>query len=159
MATQENLGSVQFVRGKLLGQIAWRTRGIADVLDSLQAKDILVVSELSRLDRSMLECRETLPTAVQKDVNVYAVNGAWRLDPSIQSYAWDFSSLCWDLPISVRRRCQIAPLFCFPRRICQIREPQKCRETRAQPSCSPGHALPLEHPQQGHSYASVPALC
>ena len=99
MAKQENLGSVPFVRGKVLEKIAWRKRGIADLLDSLQAKDILVVSELSRLGRSMLECREILSIAAQKDVNVYAVNGAWRLDQSIQSYVWDFSSLCWDLPI------------------------------------------------------------
>jgi len=98
LANQEDLGKMQFVRGKVLEKIAWRKWCIADLLDSLQAKDILVVSELSRLGRSMLECREILSIAAQKDVNVYAVKGAWRLDQSIQSYAWDFSSLCWDLP-------------------------------------------------------------
>ena len=46
------------------------------LLDSLQTKDILVVSELSRLGRNMLECREILSIAAQKDVNVYAVIGA-----------------------------------------------------------------------------------
>jgi hypothetical protein len=107
MATQENLGSVQVGRGKLLEKIAWRKRGIADLLDSLRAQDILVVSELSRLGRSMLECREILSIAAQKDVNVYAVNGAWRLDQSIQSYVWDFSSLCWDLPRARRRNAAL----------------------------------------------------
>ena len=101
MANQENLGSVQFVRGKLLEITAWRKRGIADLLDSLPAMDILVVSELSRLGRSILECREIFFVAAQKDVNGYAVNDAWRLDQSMQSSTWDFSSLCWDLPFYV----------------------------------------------------------
>ena len=85
MANQENLGSVQFVRGKLLAKIVWRKRGIADVLDSLPTMDILVVSELSRLGRSILECREIFSVAAQKEVNGYAVNDAWRLDQSMQS--------------------------------------------------------------------------
>ena len=45
----------------------------------------LVVSELSRLGRSMLECMEILSVAAQKRINVYSVKGAWRLDQSIQS--------------------------------------------------------------------------
>jgi DNA invertase Pin-like site-specific DNA recombinase len=55
------------------------------VLDSLRARDTVVVSELSRLGRSMLECMEILSMAAQKRVNVYAVKGTWRLDQSIQS--------------------------------------------------------------------------
>jgi len=46
-----------------LEQIAWHTRCVADLLDRLKAKDIRVVSELARLGRSMLECREILSIA------------------------------------------------------------------------------------------------
>src|SRR5208283_2917715 len=56
-----------------------------EVLELLQANDAIVVSELSRLGRSMLECMEILSVAAQKRINVYAVKGAWRLDQSIQS--------------------------------------------------------------------------
>jgi DNA invertase Pin-like site-specific DNA recombinase len=47
--------------------------------------DTLIVSELSRLGRSMLECMEILSIASQKKVNIYAVKGNWQLDNSIQS--------------------------------------------------------------------------
>ncbi len=63
----------------------WRQRKVADVLESLKANDTLIVSQLSRLGRSMLECMEILSIAVQKGINVYAVKGNWQLDGSIQS--------------------------------------------------------------------------
>jgi len=44
-----------------------------------------LVSELSRLGRSMLECMEILSIALEKKINIYAVKGNWQLDQSIQS--------------------------------------------------------------------------
>jgi DNA invertase Pin-like site-specific DNA recombinase len=55
------------------------------VLEALQAGDTLVVSELSRLGRSMLECMEILSIAIQKGIHLYAVKGAWTLDDTMQS--------------------------------------------------------------------------
>lgn len=76
---------MQFIEEKVSGQVSWRKRRLAEVLDTLQAQDCLIVSELSRLGRSMLECMEILSLATQKGINVYAVKGHWRLDQSIQS--------------------------------------------------------------------------
>ena len=44
-----------------------------------------MVSELSRLGRSMLECMEILSLAIQKGIHLYAVKGEWTLDDSMQS--------------------------------------------------------------------------
>lgn len=85
LANQEDLGQVQFVEEKVSGKISWRKRRIADWVETLQAKDNLIVSELSRLGRSMLECMEILSIALQKGIQVYAVKGNWRLDQSMQS--------------------------------------------------------------------------
>jgi DNA invertase Pin-like site-specific DNA recombinase len=85
LANQEDLGRVQFVEEKVSGKVSWRKRRIADWVETLQAKDTLIVSELSRLGRSMLECMEILSIALQKGIRVYAVKGNWRLDQSIQS--------------------------------------------------------------------------
>ncbi len=85
LANTYDLGKVQFVEERVSGKVSWRKRKIADELESLGAKDNLIVSELSRLGRSMLECMEILSIAVQKGINVYAVKGTWRLDGSIQS--------------------------------------------------------------------------
>jgi DNA invertase Pin-like site-specific DNA recombinase len=55
------------------------------VLEALKADDNLIVSELSRLGRSMLECMEILSIAAHRGINIYAVKGNWQLDQSIQS--------------------------------------------------------------------------
>ena len=85
LANHHDLGRVSFVEEKISGKVSWRERKLAEVLESLGADDAIVVSELSRLGRSMLECMEILSVAAQKRINVYAAKGAWRLDQSIQS--------------------------------------------------------------------------
>src|SRR6202047_5250983 len=85
LANQHDLGRVRFVEEKISGKVSWRERKVAEMLELLKANDAIVVSELSRLGRSMLECMEILSVAAQKRINVYSVKGAWRLDQSIQS--------------------------------------------------------------------------
>src|SRR6478672_12858334 len=85
LANEKSLGKVQWVEETVSGQVSWRKRKIAQVLDSLQAGDNLIVSELSRLGRSMLECMEILSIATDKKIHLYAVKGNWQLDGSIQS--------------------------------------------------------------------------
>jgi len=80
LANHQDLGRVRFVEEKISGKVSWRERKLAEVLESLQANDAIVVSELSRLGRSMLECMEILSVAAQKRINVYSVKGAWRLE-------------------------------------------------------------------------------
>jgi len=85
LANEKNLGQVKFIEDKASGKISWRKRKISEILDSLGNYDNLIVSELSRLGRSMLECMEILSIAMQKGVNIHAVKGNWKLDQSIQS--------------------------------------------------------------------------
>jgi DNA invertase Pin-like site-specific DNA recombinase len=85
LANEKSLGKVQWVEETVSGQVSWRKRKIAPVLDTLQAGDNLIVSELSRLGRSMLECMEILSIATDKKIHLYAVKGNWQLDGSIQS--------------------------------------------------------------------------
>jgi DNA invertase Pin-like site-specific DNA recombinase len=79
------LGYVQFVEEKVSGKVSWRNRKIAEIIETAATGDTIIVSELSRLGRSMLECMEILSIAAQKGINIYAVKGNWRLDSSIQS--------------------------------------------------------------------------
>ena len=66
LAHRKQLGQVQFVEETVSGRVPWRRRKIAQVLDTLEAGDTLVVSELSRLGRSMLECMEILALAARR---------------------------------------------------------------------------------------------
>ena len=85
LANTHDLGKVHFVEEQVSGKVPWRKRKIAQVLDSLERGDTIIVSELSRLGRSMLECMEILSIALQKGIRIYAVKGNWQLAESIQS--------------------------------------------------------------------------
>ena len=85
LANEKKLGTVEWVKEKASGKINWRKRKIAQVIDSLKEGDTILVSELSRLGRSMLECMEILSISLEKKINIYAIKGNWQLDQSIQS--------------------------------------------------------------------------
>jgi DNA invertase Pin-like site-specific DNA recombinase len=85
LANDKDLGRVEWVEEKASGRLAWRTREIGRLIEELKAGDNLIVSELSRLGRSMLQCMEILSIAAQKGIHIYAVKGNWQLDDSIQS--------------------------------------------------------------------------
>ncbi|MEP7371546.1 MAG: recombinase family protein, partial [Nitrosospira sp.] len=84
-ANHQDLGKVFFVEEVASGRKPWRERQIAQVLEDLQDGDAIIVAELSRLGRSMLECMEILALATRKCIRVYSVKGSWQLDNSIQS--------------------------------------------------------------------------
>lgn len=85
LANNFDLGKVAFVEEIVSGKVSWRKRKINEVLEGLKTGDSIIVSELSRLGRSMLECMEILSVSLQKGVHIYAVKGNWKLDNSIQS--------------------------------------------------------------------------
>jgi DNA invertase Pin-like site-specific DNA recombinase len=85
LANNKLLGHVLFIEEKVSGKISWKKRKIAEILETAQKGDNIIVSELSRLGRSMLECMEILSIATQKGINIYAVKGDWQLTNTIQS--------------------------------------------------------------------------
>ena len=84
-ANQHDLGKVHFVEEICSGKTAWRERLIAQILEELQPHDNIIVAELSRLGRSMLECMEILAFATRKEICIYSVKGNWQLNDTIQS--------------------------------------------------------------------------
>lgn len=85
LANENKLGHVDFEQEKISGKISWKKRKIATILEKLNNGDNIIVSELSRLGRSMLECMEILSIAIRKNINIYSVKGNWQLNNSIQS--------------------------------------------------------------------------
>jgi DNA invertase Pin-like site-specific DNA recombinase len=84
-ANQHDLGKVHFVEEIASGRTPWRERKIAQVMEETKEGDAIIVAELSRLGRSMLECMEVLALAARKGIRVYAIKGNWQLDQTIQS--------------------------------------------------------------------------
>ncbi|MBN8592764.1 MAG: recombinase family protein [Anaerolineae bacterium] len=85
LANDKKLGTVEWVEETVSGRVSWKQRAIAKIIETAQPGDTLIVSELSRLGRSMLECMEILSVASQKRLNIFAVKGNWQLDQTIQS--------------------------------------------------------------------------
>lgn len=84
-ANDNRLGTVDFVEEVVSGKVSWLKRKIKDVIDSLGKDDWLIVAELSRLGRSMLEIMEIISEAKRKEINIHAVKNNWTLNGSIES--------------------------------------------------------------------------
>ncbi|MBL7815690.1 MAG: recombinase family protein [Saprospiraceae bacterium] len=84
-ANDRDLGKVEFIEEKVSGTVSWKKRKIAQVIEELTEGDNIIVSELSRIGRSMLEIMQVLCICLEKGVHIYALKGSWQLDNSIQS--------------------------------------------------------------------------
>jgi DNA invertase Pin-like site-specific DNA recombinase len=71
---------VEFLEEHVSGMKSWKNRKLADLVDSIQAGDKLIVPELSRLGRSLKEVLEVLEELTQKGVGVYSVKENFQLN-------------------------------------------------------------------------------
>lgn len=85
LANEKRLGYVEFIEEQISGKVSWRNRKIFAIINEAKKDDVIIVSELSRLGRSMLEIMEILSIATHKQLKIYSVKGDWHLDGSIQS--------------------------------------------------------------------------
>jgi DNA invertase Pin-like site-specific DNA recombinase len=84
-ANNKDFGKIEFVEEKISGKINWKERKIFGIIESLCPGDKLIVPELSRLGRSMLEIMEILSIAKNKEIGIYDIRNGWELNQSIQS--------------------------------------------------------------------------
>jgi len=84
-ANDNDLGKVHFVQEVVSGKVSWKRRRIKEVIDQLGKDDWLIVPELSRLGRSMLDILEIIQEAKEKGINIYAIKNNWTLDNSMES--------------------------------------------------------------------------
>jgi DNA invertase Pin-like site-specific DNA recombinase len=84
-ANDKDFGKVQFVEEKVSGIKSWKERKIKKIIDEMKEGDRLIVPELSRLGRSMLEIMEILAIAKEKGIEIYDVKNGWELNGTIQS--------------------------------------------------------------------------
>lgn len=100
LANENGFSNVQFVGETVSGRTSWRDREIFNIVNELTMDDVIIVSELSRLGRSMLEIMEILSVATQKKIKIYASKGNWSLDGTIQS---KLSAMCFSMASEIER--------------------------------------------------------
>jgi len=83
-ANERAFGNVDFVEEKASGVKSWKERKIKSIIDDLADGDRLIVPELSRLGRSMLEIMEILAVAKEKGIAIYDVKNGFELNGKFQ---------------------------------------------------------------------------
>ncbi|MGD9807762.1 MAG: recombinase family protein [Deferribacterales bacterium] len=89
--SDNGIGAVQYVEETVSGKKSWKQRKLADVIERLEAGDKLVVTEMSRLGRSMLEVFEIFSICISKDVEVHIVKSNHVLKNDINSKVLTFA--------------------------------------------------------------------
>lgn len=84
-AHEKGFYPVEFIEEKVSGRKSWKERKIKSIIDELGEGDRLVLPELSRFGRSMLEIMEILAISREKGIFIYDVKNGWELNGSIQS--------------------------------------------------------------------------
>jgi len=78
-ANDKGIGQVKWVAEKISGKIDWKKRKIAEVINQLGEKDIIIVPELSRLGRSTLDVLQIIKEAKDKGIDIYSVKEGFDL--------------------------------------------------------------------------------
>ena len=80
-----------FIEEQVSGKVPWKLRKLGSLVYDLKPGDTLIVSELSRLGRSMLEVMELLSILLSRKVFVISVKEGFNLDDGIQSKVLAFA--------------------------------------------------------------------
>lgn len=75
-----NTAEVEFIEETVSGKISWRQRELGKLVSYMEKGDVLIVSELSRLGRSLIDVLEILREFTNKQVIVYCVKGGYKLN-------------------------------------------------------------------------------
>ncbi len=72
-ANERKLGNVEFYEETVSGRKDWKKRKLFDLYEKLKEGDTLIMSEVSRISRSMFDSIEFLALCKRKKVNVYSL--------------------------------------------------------------------------------------
>lgn len=89
-ANQKNLGNVTFIEVKISSRKKEEDRKIDELLETLQADDHLIVSELSRIGRSVVNVVTIINQLIAKKVNIHILKEHLLIEPDKQNPFTDF---------------------------------------------------------------------
>ena len=97
-ANKNKLGNVAFVMETISSRKKLEDRDLSNLLNNLQKGDVLVVSELSRLGRSIIEIMSIFKTLVEKQVETHIIKGGFvigsenKIQNSVLIFAFGLSA-------------------------------------------------------------------
>ena len=85
-ANQKKLDTVEFTEEHISGKIDYKKRKLGALLDSMKSGDVLIVPELSRIARSIVQILEVIQLTQDKGITLYSLKENFcNLDNSIAS--------------------------------------------------------------------------
>ena len=86
-----NISSIEFISEKISGTKSYKKRKLGNLLNALEKDDVLIVTELSRLGRSLMMIFDVLNQLLTIGVKVYAIKENYELGDNIQSQVLTFA--------------------------------------------------------------------
>jgi len=83
-ANDRAFGMVEFISEKISGTKPWKDRKVKQVIDELSEGDRLIVPELSRLGRSMVDVMSCIAAAKEKGILIYDIKNGFELNGRFQ---------------------------------------------------------------------------
>jgi DNA invertase Pin-like site-specific DNA recombinase len=83
-ANDRAFGTVEFISEKISGTKPWKDRKVKQIIDELGEGDRLIVPELSRLGRSMVDVMSCIAAAKDKGLLIYDVKNGFELNGRFQ---------------------------------------------------------------------------
>ncbi|MBP9742912.1 MAG: recombinase family protein [Burkholderiales bacterium] len=81
----QNINNLKIVEDTISGTTSWRDRAIGTLIEGGITGDIIVVAEVSRLGRSILQVLEIMEIAAQKGISIHIAKNRMVMDGSMQS--------------------------------------------------------------------------
>ncbi len=76
----KNNWKVSFIEETASGTISYKKRKLGEIIESLNQGDVLIISELSRLGRSMLEILEILRDLKNRDIKIFTIKENYQIN-------------------------------------------------------------------------------
>jgi len=83
-ANDKKFGNVEFVEEKVSGTKSWKERKVKTIIDMLGIGDRLIVPELSRVGRSMVDIMSCIAAAKEKGISIYDIKNGYELNGKFQ---------------------------------------------------------------------------
>jgi DNA invertase Pin-like site-specific DNA recombinase len=77
---RHGLGKVEFIEETISGAVSWKNRALKEVIEGIKEGDVLLVPELSRLGRSLIEVLQVLNICTEKGAKVYSIKEGFQLN-------------------------------------------------------------------------------
>lgn len=90
-ADQQKITIDQWIEETIKGTKKYTDRKLGELLKQLKENDILIVSELSRLGRNLMEVMSILHNCMKMNIRVYAIKEGYELGDNINSKVLAFA--------------------------------------------------------------------